>query len=675
MDRLYQSDALSSEGKVSQEKRVARRHVVNSLNYCNFQGKTILIFFRHKEYHSTITLEVVPQPCFQETFECTWSDHSTAIKLRAYDFSHIFIDDEKRLIYCKPAVQKILDSGIIFSLEDEYYYEIPSATVRHHPGNEIVAEIAQHGIMYRGSLLDFSSDSFKLRLDPEIDNSFQLLNLETAALITLRDGGCVFYSEECAISEYNHEKQGEIYILKPLANNISRLSPKRYRSKRVAASFLCISYKHPITAKTRTFKIRDISGSGFSLEQFYHNSDLIPGMILPSVEIQLANFRIVCMAQVVYKNILPSEENTVCCGLAFLNMTIKDQASLATLLYQMQNTNTYVLTTVDLDRLWKFFFDSDFIYPQKYVRIQERKDQFKATYEKIYNNDNDIAQYFIYQDKGEIYAHIAMIRAYENTWLIHHHASNRITKKAGFEVLKHVGEYINDFHSLFSTHMHYVMCYYRPDNRYPHRVFGGCAAYFNNRQASSLDSFAYLIIPANERSAEPSTFGLQISPATNEDIDELVSFYDNIAGGLTLRALHLEEVYKEDNLGQCYEKNGLQRNSRPLSIRRDNTLLAIALVNISEVGLNLSNLTHCIHLFILNKDLLPPDALFSVLSSLSEHYYQMEEVAVLLYPAVYAEQHDIAIEKIYNLWVLSMNYTDLYFDYINKLFKSREVKD
>jgi len=672
MDKLYQSDAAFSECKVALEKKVAKRYVVNTLNYSNFQEKTIQLIFKHKKHNSIITLEVVPRPCSGDTFECAWTDPATAGKLRAYEFSHILIDDGKRLICTIPAIKNIMDTGFILSLQDDYYYEVPSVRVKHHPEKVISAEIIQHGIIFRGILLDFSGDSFRLQMRPAADISFQFINPEISVMMTLSEAGNVIYSGECAILEHSPGQQRRRYSLKPLTTHISRLRAKRYRSTRIETTFLSASYTHPVTGKTRTFKVKDISGSGISFEQFHYNSDLIPGMILPSVVIHFANFRINCMAQIVYKKIVSDDENSVCCGMAFLNMEIRDQANLAALLYQFQNTNTYVSTIVDLDRLWRFFFDSDFIYPQKYARIHERKELFKATYEKLYNKNTDIARYFIYQDKGEICAHVAMIRAYENTWLIQHHASNRLSRKAGYEVLRHVGEYINDFHSLFSTHMHYVMCYYRPDNRYPHRVFGGCAAFINNRQACSLDSFAYFNIPGKSGSAELSEFGLQVSAASNEEAGDLISFYESISGGLALNALHVDPAYEVNTLGACYKKAGLQRENQLFSISHAGILQALAVVNRSEAGLNLSNLTHCIHLFVIDQDHLSRDALFSVLSALLGYYDEMEDVPVLLYPAVYAEEHNIEIEKTYNLWVLSMNYTDSYFDYMSKLFKSRK---
>jgi hypothetical protein len=41
----------------------------------------------------------------------------------------------------------------------------------------------------------------------------------------------------------------------------------------------------------------------------------------------------------------------------------------------------------------------------------------------------------------------------------------------------------------------------------------------------------------------------------------------------------------------------------------------------------------------------------------------------LLYPAAYADDHHIEYEKIYNLWVCSLQYSDEYFRYLKRLLR------
>ncbi len=109
------------------------------------------------------------------------------------------------------------------------------------------------------------------------------------------------------------------------------------------------------------------------------------------------------------------------------------------------------------------FLKPDLFIPDKYAAIQKNKKQIKETYAKIYTQNPQIARHFIYQDKGTIYGHMAMLRFYDSAWMIHHHAARKSAlNKAGLIVLDQIGRMINDSHRLYSLHMDYMICYYRP---------------------------------------------------------------------------------------------------------------------------------------------------------------------------------------------------------------------
>ena len=239
----------------------------------------------------------------------------------------------------------------------------------------------------------------------------------------------------------------------------------------------------------------DISGSGFSVEEELSSALLVPGMIIPELELNFGvNFNIECKAQVVYRRVHQKEakKSTIKCGIALLDMNIQHHARLLSLLQQAENKNSYICNQVDLDALWDFFFESGFIYPDKYEYIQKNKKQIKDTYEKLYRHNPDIARHFIYQDKGRILGHMAMIRFFENSWLIHHHAARKLAlNRAGLIVLNQIGNFTYDSYRLYSLHMDFLMCYYRPENKFPNRVFGGAARRINNPKGCSLDTFAY----------------------------------------------------------------------------------------------------------------------------------------------------------------------------------------
>jgi hypothetical protein len=89
-------------------------------------------------------------------------------------------------------------------------------------------------------------------------------------------------------------------------------------------------------------------------------------------------------------------------------------------------------------------------------------------------------------------------------------------KNAGLVVLNQIGRYINDFSWMHSTHMQYVMCYYRPENKFPNRVFGGFANYLKNPGQCSIDELAYCHFPEINSSVRDLETLLKNSKATLE---------------------------------------------------------------------------------------------------------------------------------------------------------------
>jgi hypothetical protein len=46
-----------------------------------------------------------------------------------------------------------------------------------------------------------------------------------------------------------------------------------------------------------------------------------------------------------------------------------------------------------------------------------------------------------------------------------------------------------------------------------------------------------------------------------------------------------------------------------------------------------------------------------------------EDFPALVFPAAFADEQKIAYEKIYNLWVCSLQYSDPYFKYLGRLLR------
>lgn len=674
--RLFQNAGIDSQ--LEEGRRVPHMQLVNILNYINFQDGSVHVIFKHIKLSTIISIEAKPLPCFGNTLDCAWiSPQNIAGKLNSYEFHSIFLTDGLRLVIVKAVPESITEKGIRCILPDKSF-EISTRTVRRHGCSRIRVELIQNGAIFHGDLLDFNAFSFSLEATVLPPQSFLWINPDSTIYVILKNDDIILYSGECKIIRHTLGTKKRIFVLKPIQTQSPRFKPKICRSRRYQLSPTPnIFFKHPITQKMVNLAIEDLSGSGFSVQEFFDNAVLLPGLIILELYLEIvSNCTIKCKAQVIYSLVwqVSDETATARCGIAFLDMDIQDQIKLSNLLHQMQNKGSQVCSKVDMDSLWRFFFEVGFVYPKKYATIHPLKEIFKETYERLYIKSPSIARHFIYQDKGIILGHISMVHAYENTWLFHHHAANKIgSKRAGLVVLYQIGQYVNDFYHLSSTHLHYIICYYRPDNRFPQRFFGGVRNAINNQKICSIDPFAFALFSKSCYAEEKSSITMheenaELVRTQPDDIFELESFYGGCSGGLILNALDLEpEMLYGDTLNKKYQEAGFRRERHLFSLKKDGNLMAIFLVGVADFGLNLSNITNGIHSFVIDCNNLSRNLFNSALQILAQ-YYDHDEISVLIFPADFAEKQSIPVDKIYNSWVLNVPQgADQYYRYTDTL--------
>jgi hypothetical protein len=236
--------------------------------------------------------------------------------------------------------------------------------------------------------------------------------------------------------------------------------------------------------------------------------------------------------------------------------------------------------------------------------------------------------------------------------------------------LEQIGRFINEFHRLPKTKMDYVSCYFRPQNRFPNLVFGGVARKANNNKGCSVDEFAYQHI-TKEKLEENLPKGWSLAESNNEDFLKLEKYYEKISGGLTLTALNITSSNKhlDEEINKEFQSIGLKRYRLFFSLKHKDKLIAIFVVSLSDLGISLSDLTNCIHLFVLKDDKLPSNIFNSSIKELSK-YYKYEKFPVLIFPSNYVRKSSIPSDKTYNYWVLNVDqHSDHYFDHLEKLLK------
>jgi hypothetical protein len=668
------SHTITEDKGLEDRKPVSKNQLVNKLNFINFQDSTLLINLKHRNYHTHFTLLARPQPCLGDKLDCFWEKSQEGLKvLDFYEFQNIMIPDGQNLIQVEPELIR-MDKEVISLLLPDNGFEVSSRKVIRHGCKNIKAQLIQNSTLFPGTLVDFNACSLKIELKAAAPQTFEWINSESPVNLILSDHKETYYSGDCKIIRQSSGRKTRVYILKPLVYEIQRFKHKEFRSHRYHLTpSPDVLFRHPFANKMFDLKVVDLSGSGFAVEENQNNSVLLPGMMLPELELSFANsFKIKCRAQVVYRKNIEAEKDGdwVKCGIALLDINIQDHVKLISILQQTKNGKSYFCNRVNLDELWNFFFETGFIYPDKYKHIQKNKHQIKATYEKLYNNDSNIARHFIYQDNGRIMGHMAMLRYYKKTWLIHHHAARKSAlNKAGLIVLDQIGRMGNNSHQLDSLHMDYLMCYYRPENKFPSRVFGGAANSIHDPKGCSIDGFAYYRHRCNldQRRHLPESW--QIKPASKVDLLELGNFYQHVSGGLMLDATDLRPNHDcIDELSAEYRRLDLQRDRRLFALRQAGRLKALFMVNLTDLGLNLSDLTNCIKVFVIDKRALSANILSATLDLLATKF-KKTDLPALLYPVAYADEQAIAYEKCYNLWALNLQFTDQYFKYINRLLR------
>ncbi len=659
-------------------KRVSRTRLKNYLNRINFRNGVITLHFRHSKYKHSVSLPAKPQICNDSYLRCLWSEYADAEKkLKHFSFINFSFTDGIKHFHVHAKLIELTENGVYLELPD-YCFERKYRVIKRHKCNGVSAQISQDGKFTRGNLTSFSAQYFGIKLQ-ESGNSFaNEFDKTVPANVILYTETDHIYSGSCDIIRHSKTPNDNYLVFKPVKDNIQLFKPKEIRSERLQLNPLPnIIFQHPLTGKKISLGLIDISGSGFAVGEDEDNALLMPGMILPELEIEFIHgFSVKCRAQVVYR---APTENYVKCGVAIIDMGVQDHLKLSSFLHQAKNSHSYISTTnVDLDALWDFFFESGFVYPEKYAHIVEQKERFHGLFKKLYNQSPEISRHVIYQDKGKIYGHVSMFRYYANTWIMHHHAALKSPKhKAGLVVMEHILQYINECHMLASARMKYIACYFQPKNRFANRVFGGAARALEDQQKCSLDAFAYFHYePDPDYKKLPKQWSLDETQP--EDLQLLAQWYSKQSGGLMIKGLDLTSDGKiiDESTSKEYKKAGLDRLRILYSLKKDDELQALFVVNRSDLGLNMSDLTNCIQVFVLEDDKLLENRVTSVLSELAK-YYEQEEIPVLLYPDSYPEKHSIKFDKIYELTVLDLDYLSPYLLFMQSLTtqKNKKIKN
>ena len=379
-----------------------------------------------------------------------------------------------------------------------------------------------------------------------------------------------------------------------------------------------------------------------------------------------SGFEFPCSARVVYNE--PTADGGLRSGLAVEAMSLRDHTRLTALLHLGEYRNTSVCTPhVDLEELWSFFFESGFIYPEKYRHIKDQKAHFLRLYRNLYTRTPRIARHIIYQERGAIHGHVSMFRWFPATWILHHHAALTSPRhKAGLVVMEQMMRHIQDIHRLFPDLMRYIACYFRPDNR-----FAGANLRRRGPRTGQAALFARclrLLPPPRGGAPGPLPRGWDLVAAASATWPR--------CGGVRARQRRPDDrgpraarggPGAETALSHEYARLGFKRDSRKLfALRRRGACAALIAANRSDLGLNLSDLTNGLQAFVLEPDELPAPVLSGALATLAATYPPGGHGAAAT-PAGTLTAGASATTKVYELTVLDLEHIGPLLDFMDGL--------
>jgi hypothetical protein len=644
-----------------------QKKLVNKINHLNFIDSYVFILCRYQQTGEHILMKAYPQPCVKDELICRLDPKDNLPDMTEYNLDYLMIDDGLTAILAPVQLVSVENHTLKLNLPDESRV-IKTRKTRRYNCQDISCEIIHDRFNTHGQLIDFTPNALGIKLTGNENMKGFVKN--DSALINLTQNGTKIFSGSCrCIRNGMNSPDGKV-VLKPLSAQMALFPKRKTRNPRqhITPSFAII-YKHPFFQKNIERDILEISTSGFSVLDNIEEETLLPGMIITNISVVYASIiKMDCSAQVVYRQ-EDQENNIVQCGLAITDMDVQSYSYLNHILGSHLDNHARVSTEVDMESLWEFFFDTGFIYGEKYEHLYPYRKTFNETYKKLYQDNPDIARHFVYEQNGKIYGHMSMVHAYKPSWLIQHFAARPMEDKiAGRMILRQITHYLNGIYRFASGGMDYIMAYYRPENEIMNQIFGGIVEYLGNRQGSSLDLFSYIMSEnALLENELPSNWTLH--ECTPNDLKIMKDFYENYSGGLMLNALGLD--IPMTFLRESFAKVGFIRNCQTFCLYLKDKIAAFFIVNKSDIGLNLCDLLNGIKIIIVNDEGLKWDIILAAINKLGV-YYKESQIPLLVFPSNYLAGQGVSADKNYQLWILKTDpFMEQYTDYMGSKFRIR----
>lgn len=648
-------------------RNVKRLQVANRINSLHFKGECFFVFLKHREYGPIISLEAIPHVCHGDELCASWRETDIFPKnIYQYAVDRIVIPGSSSSLELNPEKVLIDSTRITFTIPDVITSSSRRRINRNQCQRDMSASIVQAGISFSCTLVDYSPEGMKVTICAEDLENTYWLNTEKDVSLVVTNRRRIIFSGTCAIIREEGEKDTKNLVLFPTEMNVPRYKPKKKRAKRfIVTPALDVEFINPLTSKNVKLPVRDISSLGLSVHESEESSLLFCGLILENIRIISCESKFIDIrGQVVYRRNEATDK--IVCGIAILDITIEDHLKLIALVHKAEDGSSYVGINYDADKFFDFLFDSGFIYSGKYQELSEYKKEFTDVYKKLYLSHNRIARCFVHLENGQITGHVSALRIYKYTWLNHHHAATS-KKQSGLKVLRQISDFHNDSYVLNPLYMRYIVGIWRPDNSFPARFFGSFAKNLNDLEMCSMDTFTYCHLDLSSNTDIGELCGpWVISLSDKQDMYEFSGYYSRVSNGLLIRAYDLiPDRFRDDTIKAEYELCALRRERFLYTIRYGHEMVALIDLQCSDHGLNLSDLTNAIYVYIMREDMLEAPTIFSICGALARKHNK-GSCPLMLFPDTYQAKLSGVKTKKYTVWILNTDCSDPYMKHIER---------
>jgi len=645
---------------------IKQKELIQTLHYLHFSNAPVLVLLTDPKHEEDFLIQSHLESCAAGEIRCRWPQEAIPVPTNITPLN-LIVDDGLSLVLLPIRVIDRCEEGFSAAIPEEGRL-LGKRRVGRHVCRGIDIILTQNGFVARGKLIDFSPLAFLVRVTPDKNSFLIWMNPDSPCTVQLRGEGGSLFSGPCRCLRQTGNASEKELVLTPERQEIHRFRRQKKRNPRVKLTPPpTIRFEHPFFRKPVQRDVCDMTVAGLAVDDDYSDGVLLPGMIIPDMEIRHAGvMTMTCTAQVIYRRELG--KGRVRFGLAILDMDIRTYKRLGHILAHAEDPHASISTEPEMEALWELFFATGFIYPKKYRLIQHAREEFKETYRRLYREDQEIAVHCTCEGNGRIYAHVSMVRAYQRAWMVHHLSARPLKgRRTGLTVIRYILRFFEGLYRYPSIRMGYMIFYFRPDNYFPNLLFGGFARDFNNPRGCSLDLFACM----NHSKGEPRgplPEGWRLSPFDAGHLAALEQSYRNASGGLLLDVLDLagKSAGTDEPLSKIYERQGFLRRWDAYALTRGNSLKAALIVDRSDFGINLSELLNSVKVIATDPDTLPPEILNAALAELTAAY-PSETVPVMIHPADYPIRMGMKADKKYLLWILDMRYGKEYLEYMNHM--------